>query len=303
MQRLSVNTVRKRIERIEHLFGQTLFRRTASGVLPTPAAEALVARAMHMRSAGTADLVPDENLLLTPGELRIACSETIGFLWLAPRVFELQSTLGGTTVFLQCDYDLARDRTAESDVSLQLFPAHNSALVSRRIATVHYMFHASRDYLERNGTPATLDDLRNFRMLELVAPGVRSDVLDTLIGSDRTPDFVPLRTNSTLSLAWAVANGGGIGALPTYVHGTTDTLVPIDLPFAFRRELYLVYHRDARLSPALKAAQEWADAAFDADRYPWFRSTFVHPRDVERPRGGRAAWLAAFPFGRCADLS
>lgn len=293
LQRVSVNTVRKRIERVEHLYGQSLFRRTAAGVVATAAGEALILHATQMRSAGTAHLSPDENLLMSPGELRIGCSDSIGFLWLTPRVSDLQKGLEGLTVFLQCDHDVARDRTREVDVTLQLFPNRAAGIVCDRIATLHYMFYASRDYLERHGTPGTLDQLRSFQMLEQVAPGVRSDVLDALIGSDRAPDFVPLRTNSSLVLLWATANGAGIAGLPTFVQEITDRLVPIDLPAAFRRELYVAYHRDARESPAIKQTLKWLRAAFDSEVYPWFGCTFVHPKAARRTEPRSARWFGA----------
>ena len=82
-------------------------------------------------------------------------------------------------------------------------------------------------------------------------------------------------------------NGAGIAAMPTYVHDVTDRLIPLAVPSMLRRELHLVYHDDARHSPAVRTTIAWLREAFDPAVYPWFADGFVHPHTVP-PRAGSA---------------
>jgi DNA-binding transcriptional LysR family regulator len=54
-----------------------------------------------------------------------------------------------------------------------------------------------------------------------------------------------MRTKSSLSQVWAVAEGAGIGGLPTFVREITAAVVPVPLILNIRRELRLVYRADA----------------------------------------------------------
>ena len=54
-----------------------------------------------------------------------------------------------------------------------------------------------------------MDSLKNHRVVEHVSPGVRSELLDVLIGTERPQDFIAMRTNSSLSQLWSVTRGGG----------------------------------------------------------------------------------------------
>jgi len=274
--KLSVNTIRKRIQRLEDTHGGSLFRRSFDGVSPTAIGTQLIAVAERMSSAADRSVA---DVLIAPGEVRIGSSEAIGSIWLAPRLTELRKQLGDTTIGLYCEYDLDRDRTREMDLTLQFQKPRNPDLICSRIATIHFMFYASRDYIRLRGMPRSLDDIRNFQLIEQVSPGVRSDYIDALIGSDRPSSSVPLRTNSSLALLIAVLSGAGIAAMPTYVHELTDQLVPLDVSATLRRDLHLVYHSDARDSPAIRTTITWLRAAFDPSTFPWFAGEFIHPND------------------------
>ncbi len=102
---------------------------------------------------------------------------------------------------------------------------------------------------------------------------------------------MPIRSNSALSVYWAVVNGAGIAALPTYARAVSKHLIPLDVPLPLRFDLWYYFHAEARHSPAVRATIDWLKTAFDPELYPWFSDQFVHPSDFDKNRTGKVVRL------------
>jgi len=275
--KLSVNTVRAKVARIEYHTGEVLLVRGFSGVKLTPAGFRLRAIANSMRGAAVADGIESSAYLRRPNELRIGTSEGIGSGWLTPRLLDLQQHFPDLTMAMMCDNDLEHDNSDDVDIGVVWHLPRNPNLVVSKLATLHIMPFASRNYVKQNGVPRTPEDLLDHRFIELASPGVRSELLDQLVGTDRPPGFLPIRTNSSLAVFWAVANDAGIAFMPTYVTSLVSKLVPIDLPFRLKFDIFYYFHPEARACPIVRAGIEWLKQCFDPVTNPWFRSEFVHP--------------------------
>jgi len=217
-----------------------------------------------------------------PGELTIACTEGIGTLWLTPRMSRLQAVLPEMTIGLDFDYNLERDRTHEADIWLTYEQPTQADLIASKLATIHFAVYASQSYIQRHGIPLTMDSLKNHRVVEHVSPGVRSELLDFLIGTERPQGFIAMRTNSSLSQLWSVTRGVGIGALPTFVSEITSAAAPVPLELRIRRELRLVYRSKAKPSPAILAAVKWLRECFDRAIHPCFADSYIDPKTFRR---------------------
>lgn len=280
--RLAVNTVRGRIDRLERAIGTRLFVRAREGLSLTAQGARLKPTVLRMRgdAFGTAAGAKPYRLI-SPGEIRIGASEALGSGWLTPRLLELQAQFPSLTVTLLCDYDVQTERSGELDVGILWHRPQNPDLIVAKLATVHFMAFASREYVAKHGVPRSMDELLEHRYVEQVAPGVKSSLLDQLVGTERPPGFLPLRTNSSLALFWAVATGAGIAWMPTYALAVTRQIVPIDLPFQLKFDLFYYLHPDAVDAPPVRATVKWLKDIFDPRTYPFFRSDFVHPRDFD----------------------
>jgi len=292
--RLSLNTLRRRIERLEDRIGTKLLGRSRSGVVPTDIGLMLARAAREMAGAALsaeAEGDSEANVLINPGELTIGCTEGLGSLWLTPRLGELSPTLSNLTVSLQLDYDVARDRSEVVDVGVAFSEPHRRDLVRAKLATIHYMLFASEAYIRRNGAMTSLDQFRDHQFVEQSGPGLNPGLIKYLVGSDWPDGFMPIRSNSALSVYWAVVNGAGIAALPTYARAVSKHLIPLDVPLPLRFDLWYYFHAEARHSPAIRSTIDWLKTAFDPDLYPWFADQFVHPRDFEKNRTGKVVRL------------
>jgi DNA-binding transcriptional LysR family regulator len=282
--RVSINTVRKRITRLEDQLRETLLKRGPRGVELTPAGQRLREVAISMRGAAVADGIDSSAYLRRPNELRIGTSEGLGSGWLTPRLLQLQDRFPDLTMSMLCSNDLELDRSQDLDIGIVWQRPRNPDLIAARLATLHFMPFASVDYVNRYGVPHSPEDLLDHRFIEQASPGVKSTLLDQLVGSERPPGFLPIRTNSSLAIFWAVANGAGIAYMPTYATQLVPRLVPIDLPFRVKFDIFYYFHPEGRASPVVMAGIDWLKGCFDPTVHPWFRQEFVHPNDF----GGRA---------------
>lgn len=278
--RLSVNSVRSRMDRLEASVGAPLMHRSVKGITLTIVGHRLKHMAIGMRAEMDGVKVSRNLPLIRQGELRIGASEALGSGWLTPHLLDLQTQCPSLTVSLMCENDLEVDRSADLDIGIVWHPPTNPDLIVSKLATLHFMPFASRSYIAERGVPTSIDDLLTHRFVEQCAPGVKSSLLDQLVGIERPPGFLPIRTNSSLALFWAVASGAGIAFMPTYAMSITRKLVPIDLPFQLKFDIFYYYHPQARRSEPIVAATAWLKRLFDPERYPWFRSEFVHPNSV-----------------------
>lgn len=279
---MSINTLRRRIERLEAEAGAPLLQRDFQGITPTAAGmEFLAAARALIAPAPEVSAAPGRDVLVQPDEIRIGSTEILGSIWLAPRLMTLQAQHPELTISLQHSYDAAIDRSRDVDVGLSFTRPENPLLACARLGTLHFMLFASPNYLSRFGQPGSFADLRdNHRFIEQAGAGLNSRLLDLFVGAERPPGFVPIKSNSAMSVYWAVIGGAGVGVFPTFACAISDDLVPLDLSLPLRFDIWLYHHAEASSVPAVRSTVAWLHDAFDPALYPWFRDDFVHPDDL-----------------------
>jgi DNA-binding transcriptional LysR family regulator len=244
--------------------------------------ERLVKAASKLNSTPFWQDLPTNHNLLVPNILTLGCTEGVGTNWLTPRVAELAERLSPVTVDMQFDYDLRKDRSAHVDLGLSYHRPADPTLVVAKLATFHFLLFASPGYLATNGTPTTIEELLSHSFVEQAGPGYNETAIDLLLGADRDRTLTKVRTNSSLTQAYAAANGAGIAILPSYTRAISSALVPLPIAINMRVPLYYFYHAEARASVVLREAIKWLQNIFDPVRFPWFSDTFVHPDDFSK---------------------
>lgn len=280
---ISVNTVRSRVSRLEETLETTLFRRTRNGLTLSPEGAAILDVALEMQSlSARIHGKKGDHTLARQGELTISCSEGVGEFWLTPRLASLQEKLPGLTVSLHNDFDQHRIHAKKHDVALSFTRPSDPQMIVTRIATLHFALYASERYLARFGEPTSLDDAVGHRLVIHDAPGLNANAITLFLGETAASRIAATKVNTSYSLYWAVANGIGIGALPTYVRAISRNVRPLDVPVRLRFDLWMSFHRFARSSQPVQTTIAWLRDAFDIARYPWFAEQFVHPNHFER---------------------
>ena len=282
---VSINTIARRIDRLEQELSTKLITRHIGGINLTAEGAEILAAAREMERASFSLIrARDRTRPEMAGELRLATTEALGSFWLGPRLVEFRQAHPKLLVDLNCAMRSADVLRLEADASIQLTRPSDADLKAVRVGRIHSMPAASPAYLDRYGVPKSLEELRAKHRLTLQFADQTGtqELYERLFPGVPYVDLVAFRTNSSSALLWSLIKGAGIGWAPTYIHAIGPQIVPVDIDpsLIFGFDVWLSYHPDAARIPRVRRLIDWVKECFSAARYPWFRDEFIHPRDL-----------------------
>lgn len=251
---LSQSAVSRQISALEESLKVALFHRHARGLLLTEQGELLYKTAHDV----FAKLAMTEAQLMDTrekpsGEIRVTATVGLGANWLTPRIrefLELYPEITVNLILADRELDLGM---READIAIRLRAPVQPDLIQRRLMTVHHHLYASPEYLTKNGSPSSIEDIADLNLIVYgeEAPANISTVnwlLEEL--NDYDKDIVPiLKVNNVYGLLLAVQSGLGIASLPDYIvqgHSNVVRVLPdIDGP---SYDSYYVYPEELRKS-------------------------------------------------------
>lgn len=229
---LSQSAVSRQVSALEHDVGVPLFHRHARGLVLTEQGDMLFRTTQEV-------LLKLENVKarLTEatdkpsGLLRVTTTVGFGTGWLTERVKEfldLYPEIQLQLILANEELDLTM---READCAIRLRQPQQPDLIQRRLFTVHLHVFAAASYLERYGTPTSVSDLDNHRIVTFGEPvpqflaGLNAlETVGRTNGDRRAPT---LQINDLMSIRRAVKRGVGIAMLPDYMADKESGLVPI----------------------------------------------------------------------------
>ena len=276
-RKLSVNTIRARIGRLEESLGMSLFGRGRDGLTLSADGTATLNIVQEME-ATSLRLIPSNpaNPMSPEGELKICCSEGIGETWLAPRLVELQQRVP-VNVSFRCDFDQSRIHSPEHDLCLGFTRPTNPDTIICKVATIHFILCASKDYLNQRTLPQSTEDLHGHHFIVHDSYGLDYNALGSLVGDEAARRATVARMNTSHSIYQAIAAGLGIGALPSYLSEDNECVQAIDLQLDLKSDLWLSFNRSTGMSQPIRETIDWIKACFRCTEYPWFGDTFPQP--------------------------
>ncbi|KWF30219.1 LysR family transcriptional regulator [Burkholderia pseudomultivorans] len=280
-------TAGRHIAALEAAFGQTLFTRSPSGLLPTEAAVALRGHAEALRSAAAAfERAAASHGAGVRGVVRLSASDVIAVEVLPPVLTQLRRDHPGLVVELVPTDRIQDVLNREADIAVRMAPPTQDALVARRVGGIEVGLFARDDYLARHGMPATIDALAHHALIgfDTVTPFIRAA---TRMLPAWQRDAFALRTDSNLAQLAMIRAGYGIGFCQTGLAARDARLVRV-LPDALATvlETWVVMHEDLRTSPRCRVV---FDALADGLR--------AYIEGVAEP----SARSAAMPAARAGD--
>ena len=264
-RRLGVSqpTLRGWIAALEAEFGTVLFTRSANGLTPTDTAKALAEPARAMSRAS--DLF-QRSATAPPGEVagtvRLSVSDTMGIEVVPPMLATLRAKHPDITIELEVSNKPADLLGQAVDLAVRTFAPEQGALIARKVGAIPLGFFASPGYLDRCGSPKTLEDLANH---DIAGPDRASG--DLQLGVKATPGVRParyvLRTDSHPARIAAARAGLGITIMQVPI-GARDPRLRRILPgvVATRLETWIVTHEDLKAVPKVRVVFDHLFAAF-----------------------------------------
>ncbi|MFH6783624.1 MULTISPECIES: LysR family transcriptional regulator [Methylobacterium] len=279
---LSFNALRSRISELETTLGVSLLTRGVTGIRPTPEGAKILAEAQKMEASAYQILrAGDYYSSVIDGEVKIAVTEGLGSAWLVPRIIEFQRRHPRLRIDLSCGMTSADVLRMEADVAVQLTRPQEADLKVVRLGYLHTMPFASNSYANKFGLPTRIEEISDHTLVFQISEetSTLSTYGKTLPALPRAP-AIAIKTNASSAHTLAVANGAGIGWLPTYVYPLGMDLIPIDCGLNFRLDVWLTYHPDVDRVPRIRTAIDWLRACFDVRIFPFFGEEYIHPRDL-----------------------
>ncbi|GLQ52834.1 LysR family transcriptional regulator [Devosia nitrariae] len=252
---MSQSAVSRQISALEDDLGLKLFIRHARGLVLTEVGEQLFRTAHRMHwELQQVETQMSESQDAPTGPLIVTTTVGIGSTWLSSRIDEFLRLYPQIQLEIRlndAELDLAM---READVAIRLHRPNQSEMIQRKLFTVHNHFYVSQSYIDEIGTPKSIEDLDNHRIISFgePVPSYLGDInfLERLGRPDNSPRRAALRVNAIYGMMQAARAGIGIAMLPDYVTEKEDGLVrvlsEIEIP---EYEAYFVY------PPALKSSK------------------------------------------------
>lgn len=224
---LGVNqsTVQRRLAALEKSLGQPLVARTPAGYVLTPFGNALLpyaetvatsVRELERHAAQASDSAETR--------LRVTCPEPI-LARVMPLIERFQSSHPQLRVELVTSDRYLDLHKGDADVAFRSGDT-DADLVGRKIADSIWAVYASQAYLDRNGRPASLDEIDEHAVVTFDQSLAKHRVVEwlTAIAPNAT---VAAQANSVLGLLQAARSGAGIAPLPANIADADPSLVRI----------------------------------------------------------------------------
>ena len=257
---LSQSAVSRQVRGLEEQLNTNLFHRHARGLILTEQGELLfdATTAMTKRLDTAAARIRDSEEEVF-GELRVTTTTGFGTLWLAPRLSKLYDKYPELKVDLMLEERVLDLPMREADVAIRFKEPSQADLVRKRLMTVRMCLYATPKYLEANGTPQTMAEMSDHR---LICQNTNSDQVGAglnLIQELMLNDLKSLLTvNNYFGVLQGVLHDLGIGVLPDYVTQDSPHLFRV-LPDIQSAEVpvFLAYPEELRQSKRVAAFKDF----------------------------------------------
>lgn len=246
-------TVGRHVAALESAFGQTLFTRSQSGLLPTEAALALRGYAEALNSTVAAlERAAASHGAGVKGVVRISASDVIGVEVLPPVIAALRRVHPELVVELVPTNRIQDVLQREVDIAVRMAAPTQDALIARKVGDVELGLYARAAYVDERGAPTTVSDLARHALIgfDRMTPFLREAGKAFPVWR---PEAFAVRTDSDLAQLALVRAGCGIGFCQVGI-ARRDALVRL-LPdaVALKLQTWVVMHEDLRMSPRCTA--------------------------------------------------
>src|SRR3974390_1307062 len=165
---LSQSAVSRQVSALESELAVSLFHRHARGLILTEQGELLyrTAHEVFMKLEAARTKLTDSRERPN-GELKVSTTPGIGVNWLTPRLGEfldLYPEINITLITTDEELDLAM---READVAIRLRQPTQPNLIQRKLFSLHFHAYACPAYLKRSGTPRSVEELDQHRLIIL----------------------------------------------------------------------------------------------------------------------------------------
>ena len=229
---LSQSAISRQIQSLEQDLKVQLFERHARGLTLTENGE-YVFKTTHevitkLKEVETS--LGDQKNKPT-GKLSITTVRSFGTHWLTPRIREfmqINPEIEVELIFDDKELDLS---TRQADIGIFMRRPKQLNYIQRKLVDIKYHIYGSTKYLEKYGTPKTLNDLNKHKFISFgkgaPSPVFNPDWALKLGIKDNKKRKSIMKVNSVMGLLLAVESGVGLAALPDYLVFQSQNIIKV----------------------------------------------------------------------------
>ena len=266
---LSQYAVSRQIRALEESLNTILFHRHARGLILTEQGELLfdATSAMIKRLDAAAARIRDSEEEVF-GYLRVTTTIGFGSLWLAPRLDKLYEKYPDLRIDLMLEEKVLDLPMREADVAIRMKEPSQADLIRKRLMSVRMRLYASKEYIEQNGEIASVEDLKNHRLICQNTTSAQVSAGAQLVQSLQAQGVKSMLTvNNYYGVLQAVRHNLGVGVLPDYLIEDFPDMNRV-LPELESSEVpvYLAYPEELRHSQRIHAFRDFVQDEVIAHR-------------------------------------
>jgi DNA-binding transcriptional LysR family regulator len=256
----SQSAISRQISNLEYEIGIPLFHRHPRGLILTEQGELL-----YQRTRTIVNIVKEAEFALMDskdrpsGDLSVTTTVGLGANWLSPRLGDFTAQYPEINLELRLTDAELDIGMREADIAIRFHKPQQLDLIQRKLFTVHFHLFASPKYLEENGTPSNVKDLKTHKIITYgKAPEYLKEInwLENITQEYKIKPIV--RIANINALLRAASAGIGIVLLPDYLVSDDDNLIQI----VFNEKLpeidtYLTYAEERKNSKRIAVFREF----------------------------------------------
>lgn len=253
---LNVNqtTMSRRIERLEHELGLSLFVLNKGHLEPTDIGAALIEECRKLEPAFATLEQRVLSLIDSPVyRVILAATEIVARTMLAPNIGKLHSSNPNIHLTLITGQQNVRLDQGEADIAVRLKRPGSGRFKVRKLADIEFAVYARKSRKKSNKPKMWLGYTKDMAQLP-----------EAVWMENYMEGQAPiLRTNNAQSLAEAAASGAGIAMLPCQLGDAHSMLQRYDLGVqSVSREAWLVIREGISKHPHIRAVADWIVEGF-----------------------------------------
>ena len=244
---MSQPTLGRQVAALEEELGTVLFERFGRGLELTPNGVELLAyvRAMGDAASGLS-MAASGQATSIEGDITLSASEVTAAFILPPILQALQREYPGVRVALVASNSASDLMRREADIAVRNFRPAEAELIARKLGMFHAGMFAAPEYLERHGTPASLDQLSQACFVGFDASNEAFIQALCSRGIAVSQKNFVIRSESHLIQWQMVKQGAGIGIVPMEIGMSEPAVMSVFPDTLFSGDVWLVTHRELR---------------------------------------------------------
>ncbi|MFC3852243.1 LysR family transcriptional regulator [Salinispirillum marinum] len=250
-------TLSRQLLSLEKKLGRNLFDRSTQGLRLTDFGKSLLDEGRNMAaSANRLDRLAHGQAVSLTGSVRLSVNELIAQYYLPSLLPKFMNDFPELQVQVVVSNKATSLDKRDADVAVRMFRPHQQDIIMRHLIDIELGIYASKSYLEVSGKPATLDDLKDHRILGFDRDKQLEEGSSALNWPIKNEELY-FRTDNMPLIVETAVNGGGI-VFTHSVIAKKRNLVRIDCGISIPPiPVYLVCHRDVQYNQKIRVLMDF----------------------------------------------